>query len=156
MLPVPMRKILLLAICAAILLVPSASVAGDSSRNSASKPAKTESGLGKSDTSSPAEACKIQFSGGKSHGAAANQFGTCVSRIAMHKADSEGKDNADSQDKDSAESQHVGSQHKNSANPAMTCKAMRTSDLAQFQTAYGSQPNAFGKCVSKHANSKNG
>jgi hypothetical protein len=154
-----MRKVLLLLICAAVLWVPAASVAGDSSRSSASKPAKTEPGQSKGHTSSPAKACISQISGRKSHGAGANAFGKCVSKIAMHKAESEGKDSAESQDKDSAESQDkdsAESQHKNSANPAMTCKAMQANDLSQFQTAFGTRPNAFGKCVAKQANSKQG
>jgi hypothetical protein len=33
---------------------------------------------------------------------------------------------------------------------------MWANDLAQFQTAYGTRPNAFGKCVARHANSKHG
>jgi hypothetical protein len=151
MLPV-MRKALLLLVCAAVLWVPATSVAGDSSRSSASKPAKTKP----SHSKSPAKACKSRLSGGKIDGAGANAFGKCVSKIALDKPESEGKDSAESQDKDSAEARHAESQHKNSANPAMTCKAMWANDLAQFQTAYGTRPNAFGKCVARHANSKHG
>jgi hypothetical protein len=143
-----MRKVMLMLICAAVLWVPAASVAGDSSRSSASKPAKTESSRSKGDTNSPAQACKSQLGSAKGHGAGANAFGNCVSTIAMHKAESEGKD---SESKDNAESHN-----KKGANPAMTCKAMQVNDLAHFQTAYGTHPNAFGKCVARQPNSKQG
>jgi hypothetical protein len=154
------------------LWVPAASVAGDSSPSLSSKQAaKTETAQVKSDASNPAGTCKSQRSGsnfaashngqtftqfygtkgGKGRGAGANAFGKCVSTGAMHKAESEGKDNAESEGKDSAESND-----KNSANPAMTCKAMQANDLAHFQAAYGMRPNAFGKCVAKQANSKKG
>jgi hypothetical protein len=170
-----------------------ASVAGDSSPSLSSKlAAKTET---PSDASNPASTCKSQRNGsnfaashngqtftqfygtnrGKGRGAGANAFGKCVSTIAMHKAESDGKDNAESHDKDNAESHDkdsaeshdkngaeshdkngAESHDKNSANPAMTCKAMQANDLAHFQTAYGTRPNAFGKCVAKQANSKKG
>jgi hypothetical protein len=109
--------------------------------------------------------------GGKGRGAGANAFGKCASTIAMHKAKSGGKDSAEAHGEDSANSKSEGEDSANSksagedsangnakgtANPAVTCKAMRGSDLAQFQTAYGTQPNAFGKCVSRQANSKKG
>jgi hypothetical protein len=144
------------------LWVPAASVAGDSSPSLSSKQAaKTETVQVKSDASNPAGTCKSQRSGssfaashngqtftqfygtkgGKGRGAGANAFGKCVSTGAMHKAESEGKDSAESND-------------KNSANPAMTCKAMQANDLAHFQAAYGTRPNAFGKCVA--TNSKKG
>jgi hypothetical protein len=145
-----MRKVLLFIVCTAVLWVPAVSVAGDSSRSAASKPDKTEPSR-KSDTSSPAKACKSQLSGEKSHGASANAFGKCVSAIAMHQTPSEEKDSPESQDENSAESQH-----KNNTNPAMTCKAMQASDLAHFQTTYGTRPNAFGRCVAKQANNKQG
>jgi hypothetical protein len=167
-----MRKALLLFVCITVLWVPAASVAGDSSPSVSSKlAAKTETPHVKSDASNPASTCKSQRSGsnfaashngqtftqfygtngGKGRGVGANAFGNCVSTGAMHKAESDGKDSAESDGKDSGESQDNGS-----ANPAMTCKAMRASDLAQFQTAYGTQPNAFGRCVAKQANSKKG
>jgi hypothetical protein len=110
---------------------------------------------------------------GKGRGAGANAFGKCVSTIAMHKAESDGdsaesdgdsaenhdKDSAENHDKNSAENHDKNSAEnhdKNSANPAMTCKAMQANDLAHFQTAYGTRPNAFGKCVAKEANSNKG
>ena len=156
-----MRKVLLLLVCTAVLWVPAVSVAGDSSPSLSSKlAAKTET---PSDASNPASTCKSQRNGsnfaashngqtftqfygtnrGKGRGAGANAFGKCVSTVAMHKVESDGKDSAKSHDKDSA-------------NPAMTCKAMQANDLAHFQTAYGTRPNAFGKCVAKQANSKRG
>lgn len=144
-----MRKGLLLLAGVAVLWVPA--VAGGSSRRPASKPAKTKaSSHNKGDKSSPARACKGQL-GGKGHGGAgANAFGKCVSRIARHKSERNGKDSAaESQDKDSAESQD-----KHSANPAMTCRAMQANDLAHFQTTYGTRPNAFGKCVARQAASR--
>ena len=164
-----MRKVLLLLVCTAVLWVPAVSVAGDSSPSLSSKlAAKTET---PSDASNPTSTCKSQRNGsnfaashngqtftqfygtnrGKGRGAGANAFGKCVSTIAMHKAESDGKDSAESYDKNSAESHD-----KNSGNPAMTCKAMQANDLAHFQTAYGTRPNAFGKCVAKQANSKRG
>jgi hypothetical protein len=171
-----MRKVLLLLACVAVLWVPAASGAGSSS-----KPSEKEPAHAKSDASNSASTCKSQRSGsnfaaghggqtfaqfygtngGKSRGAGANAFGKCVSGIAKHRAKNDGKDRAETGGKDSADSKSEGedsgnSNAKGSANPAMTCKAMRASDLGQFQTAYGTQPNAFGKCVSKYANSKNG
>jgi hypothetical protein len=180
-----MRKVLLLLVCTAVLWVPAASVAGDSSPSLSSKlAAKTET---PSNASNPATTCKSQRNGsnfaashngqtftqfygtnrGKGRGAGANAFGKCVSTIAMHKAESDGKDSAKSHDKHSAESHDKNSAEshdknsaeshdKNSANPATTCKAMQANDLAHFQTAYGTRPNAFGKCVAKQANSKKG
>jgi hypothetical protein len=106
--------------------------------------------------------------GGHGRGAGANAFGKCASTIAAtHKAESDGKDSTESQDKNSAESEgqdspesqgkeSLESQGKESTNPAMTCKAMQAKDLAHFQTAYGTRPNAFGKCVAKEANSNKG
>jgi hypothetical protein len=66
-------------------------------------------------------------------------------------ADGHGKDKAESRDTDSAESDRKDSTESNgkgTSNRAMTCKAMQANDLAHFQTAYGTRPNAFGKCVS--------
>jgi hypothetical protein len=102
--------------------------------------------------------------GGKGRGTGANAFGKCVATNATHKVKSHGKDNAEgrrddaaeSDGKDSAESDgkdSTGTQGKNSANPGMTCRAMQANDFAHFQTAYGTRPNAFGKCVAKQANS---
>jgi hypothetical protein len=173
-----MRKVLLLLVCTAVLSVPAVSVAGDSSPSPWSKQAaETETAPVKSDPSNPARTCKSQrndfavshnghtftqfygTNGGKGRGAGANAFGKCASTISMHKAESDGKDSAESQDKDSSESQDKDSsesQGKESTNPAMTCKAMQANDLAHFQTAYGTRPNAFGKCVAKQADSKQG
>jgi hypothetical protein len=159
-----MRKVLLLLVGTAVLWVPAVSVAGDSSPSQPPKlAAKKETPHVKSDASSPASTCKSQpndsnfasthhgqtftqsygTNGGKGRGADANAFGKCVSTIATHKAESDSTDTAESEDKDSA-------------SPAMTCKAMQANDLAHFQTAYGTRPNAFGKCVAKQANSKKG
>ena len=164
-----MRKVLLVLVCTAVLWVPAVSVAGDSSPSLSSKlAAKAET---PSDASNSASTCKSQRNGsnfaashngqtftqfygtnrGKGRSADANAFGKCASTNAMHKAESDGKDSAESHDKNSAESHD-----KNSGNPAMTCKAMQANDLAHFQTAYGTRPNAFGKCVAKQANSKKG
>jgi hypothetical protein len=66
------------------------------------------------------------------------------------------KDKADSKDsRDNTERKDNREAHgKNSANPAITCKAMRANDLAHFEATYGTRQNAFGKCVSGHANAK--
>ena len=176
-----MRKVLLLLVCTAVLWVPAVSIAGDSSP----KPAATAE-TAQSNASSPAHTCKSQRNGsgfaaghngqtftqfygrnrGKGHGAGANAFGKCVSRIVMHNAEggkksAEGRDKvkAESRDKDSAESDHKDSTEssgKDTANPAMTCKAMQATDLGHFQSAYGTRSNAFGKCVSRQANGQKG
>ena len=158
-----MRKILVLLVGTAVLWVPAVSIAGDSSSSPSKPAAKARTPDAKSDeerdapgdVSNPARTCRSQrngsnfaashngqtFSqfygtnGGKGHGAGTNGFGKCVSTIARHKAESH---------------------DKKSANPAMTCKAMQANDFAHFQTAYGTRPNAFGKCVAKQANSKKG
>jgi hypothetical protein len=38
----------------------------------------------------------------------------------------------------------------------MTCESVQSQDASAFNTAYGTRPNAFGKCVSSHAHGKNG
>jgi hypothetical protein len=173
-----MRKVLLLLVGTAVLWVPAVSVAGDSSPSQPPKlAAKKETPHVKSDASSPASTCKSQrndsnfasthhgqtftqsygTNGGKGRGAGANAFGKCVSTIATHKAESDSKDSAESEDKDSAQGQvKNNAESQGSASPAMTCKAMQANDLAHFQTAYGTRPNAFGKCVANQANSKKG
>jgi hypothetical protein len=112
---------------------------------------------------------------GKGRGAGANSFGKCVSANGMRTAESDGKSRAEGHAKSSDESEgedsakshaknsdesevedSAKSHDKNSANPAMTCKAMQANDLTKFQTAYGTQPNALGKCASKQANSNKG
>jgi hypothetical protein len=155
--------------------VPAVSVAGDSSP----KPdAKTETRQSQSAASNPASTCKSQRNGsdfsashngqtftqfygtnrGKGHGAGANAFGKCVSRIAMHKTENDGKDSAERDPNDSADSHGkiTESHGKHTANTAVTCKAMQANDFAQFRTTYGTRPNAFGKCVSSHATSDTG
>jgi hypothetical protein len=158
--------------------VPAVSVAGDSSPSRSPKlGVKTEAPRGKSDN--PASTCKSQRNGsnfaashngqtftqfygtnhGKGRGAGANAFGKCVSTSGMREAESDGKTRAESHAKNNAESKgedSAESRDKTSANPAMTCKAMQANDLTKFQIAYGTQPNAFGKCVSKQANSNKG
>lgn len=39
-------------------------------------------------------------------------------------------------------------------NSAWLCKGLRAQDKVAFAAAYGSKPNAYGKCVSSHARSK--
>jgi hypothetical protein len=79
--------------------------------------------------------------GGNGRGAGANAFGKCVSTTAKRKAGTEAKESAKGRVKDAAA-------------PAMTCKAMKANDPAEFQATYGARPNAFGKCVAKQANNK--
>lgn len=69
--------------------------------------------------------------GGSAHGAGRNAFGKCVSAIAKQNAKSDVQD---------------------SVAAAKTCKALKTSDPAGFQSTYGSGRNAFGKCVAKQSN----
>jgi hypothetical protein len=178
-----LRKVLLLLVGTAVLWLPAVSIAGDSSKpaaktenadvaSKASNPASTcksqrnDSNFG----SSHHGQTFTQFYGTNRNGR--NAFGKCVSTIAMHKAEGggkgraesrdkdgpEGTDKAESRDKHSAESDRKDNEShgQNSANPAMTCKAMQANDLAQFRTEYGTRPNAFGKCVSSHATSENG
>jgi hypothetical protein len=176
-----MRRALLLVIGIAILWVPAVSVAGDSSPSlSSKKAAKTETPHRKSDASNAATTCGSRRNSpnfaashnGKGRGTGANAFGKCVATNATHKvkghgkdsaegrhndaAESDGKDATESDGKDSAKSDgkdSAGTQGKNSANPGMTCRAMQANDFAHFQTAYGTRPNAFGKCVAKQAKS---
>lgn len=176
-----MRRALLLVIGIAILWVPAVSVAGDSSPSlSSKKAAKTETPHRKSDASNAASTCRSQRNSsnfaashnghtfsqvyGTAGGTGANAFGKCVATNATHKVKSRGKDSAEGRSNDSAESDgndraesdgkdSTGTQGKNSANPSMTCRAMQANDFAHFQTAYGTRPNAFGKCVAKQANS---
>jgi hypothetical protein len=150
------------------LWLPAVSVAGDSSPSQPAKlAAKKETPQVKSEASSRVSTCKSQRNdsnfasshhgqmftqsygpndGSKGRGAGANAFGKCVSTIAAHMAQNDGKDSAESEGKES--------EGKDSANPAMTCKSMQSNDLTHFQAAFGARPNAFGKCVAKQANSK--
>jgi hypothetical protein len=73
--------------------------------------------------------------GGSGKGAGANAYGKCVSTIAKQNAHSDVTDTVAA---------------------TATCKALKTNDLATFQSTYGTGRNAFGKCVSKQANAKNG
>jgi hypothetical protein len=73
--------------------------------------------------------------GGQGNGAGANAMGKCVSTIAKQNAQSDVKDTVAA---------------------TATCKALKTTDLATFQSTYGTGRNAFGKCVSKQANGTNG
>lgn len=159
-----MRKVLLLLIGTAVLWVPAVSMAGDSSSSPSRPAAHRETSRAERALSSPASTCKS-----KGRGARANAFGKCVSAIArQHEDDGDDRagatkgqsddsgerhsgDGAESQDRDSVDGHGRGS-----ANPAMTCKAMQANDLAHFRSAYGPRPNAFGKCVSGHANGKEG
>jgi hypothetical protein len=174
-----MRKALLLFACATVLWVPAASVAGDSSPNLSSQLAAKMDKPHKSDARNPASTCKAQRSGsnfgvshdgqtfsrfygtngGKNGRTGPNAFGRCVTAISKHKAKSDGRDSAEAGGKNRANSTDEGEDSakrtaKGDANPATTCKTMRATDLAHFQTAYGTQPNAFGKCVSTQANNK--
>jgi len=168
------RKVLLLLVGTAVFWVPAVSVAGDSSP----KPdAKTETPQSQSAASNPVSTCKSLRNGsdfsashngqtfsqfyGTNRGkgpSGANAFGKCVSRIAIHKTESDGKDSAERDPNDSAEShgKSTESHGKHTANPAITCKAMQSNDFAQFRTTYGTRPNAFGKCVSSYATSDTG
>lgn len=102
------------------------------------KQQKTDS---KQDVTNAAKTCKAERStdpaafkakygtnSGNSKGAGANAFGKCVSTIAKQNAQSDA-------------SSEVAA--------AKTCKALKKSDLATFQAAYGTTKNALGKCVSK-------
>lgn len=73
--------------------------------------------------------------GGKGKGTGANAFGKCVSTIAKQNAQSD---------------------VSTSVAAAKTCKALKSSDLATFQTTYGKGKNAFGKCVAQQSKSTNG
>jgi hypothetical protein len=140
-----MRKVLLLLVGTAVLWVPAVSVAGDSSQSHDAK----------SYVSTPAATCQSR----RSELNFANAFGKCVSEAAKHKDKRDDKDDAKSHDEDSAENDDKDgdeSPGKRRASPAMTCKAMQANELAHFQTTYGTRPNAFGKCVSKHAHGKKG
>jgi hypothetical protein len=141
------RKVLLLLVGAAVLWVPAVSVAGDSSPNPSKLTAKEKARDAKGAGRSPAGICKsIRFHGTYGgRGGGANAFGKCVSTTAKPKDKSEG--GAKSHGEESSKS------HGGSANPAMICKAMRAKTLAHFQTTYGMRPNAFGKCVARHASS---
>jgi hypothetical protein len=180
------RKVLLFLGCTAVLSVPAVAVAGDSSagktetaraKSDASNPASTckSERIGSDFASSHNGRTFSQFygtNGGKGRGAGANAFGKCVSTIARHQAENGRNSSAESPDKHSAEKQDKDSGEHNSgedngsngaeshvnggADPAMTCKAMQTNHASQFQTAYGTLPNAFGKCVSSHATSTDG
>jgi len=156
-----MRKGLLLLVGIAVLWVPAVSFGGDSPSKQA---AKAQAPHPESAASDPVKTCKSQVyrrNTGEGRGAGANGFGKCVSTIAKHKAENDGEESAKSHDKTESQGDagsegkdDVESQGKTRANPARACKAMQTNALAQFQTAYGSRPNAFGKCVSGHANGK--
>jgi hypothetical protein len=124
--------------------------------------------------SNPARTCKRQrnelnFGAGHnnqtldvSHGgrAAANTLGKCVSAIARHKPETGDKDSPNQPEPESHDrgKNRAGDKpdkhHPSSPNPAWACKAMEANDLAHFQATYGTRPNAFGKCVSGHAEGK--
>jgi hypothetical protein len=100
------------------------------------------------DISNAAKSCKAERSAdpaafkakygtnaGNASGAGANAFGKCVSAIAKQNAKNDVSDSVDA---------------------AKTCKSMKSSDLATFQATYGTTKNAFGKCVAKQSNAKNG
>jgi hypothetical protein len=151
-----MRKILLLLVGIAVLWVPAVSVAGDSSPKP-SKLTRAETPDPKSGVSNPANTCQAQRGGPR----AAKAFGKCVAAIAKHKDKNQGadhgKESAERQNKDSAKGQtedNAKSQGTASASRARTCRAMQANDHTAFQTTYGTRPNAFGKCVANHANSK--
>jgi hypothetical protein len=89
--------------------------------------------------------------------AAANTLGQCVSAIARRKPETGDKDSANQPEpdrgKDRAEDK-PDKHHPSNPNAAWTCKAMEANDLSHFQATYGTRPNAFGKCVSGHAEGK--
>jgi hypothetical protein len=106
-----MRKVLLLLVGAAVLWVPAASVAGESSPSPSKPTPKADTPGAKSDASNPASTCQSQRSelnfaashsgetftqfygtdGGNGRGVGANAFGKCVSTIAKHKDKSDGE-----------------------------------------------------------------
>jgi hypothetical protein len=100
------------------------------------------------DISNAAKTCKAERSSdpaafrakygtnaGNTSGAGANAFGKCVSTIAKQNAKNDVSD---------------------SVAAAKACKALKSGDLATFQSTYGTTKNAFGKCVKQQSNSKNG
>jgi hypothetical protein len=168
-----MRKVLVLLAGAAVLWVPAVSVAGDSSSRPSTLAAKPRTSPSES-VSKPASTCKSKrndqnlaghngqtLNGSHGRSAGANAFGKCVSAVAKRNAQIGGKHSTerpdgDSQDprKNRTEEDSSDERHTNSPNPAWTCKAMEANALSQFQAAYGTSPNAFGKCVSGHAHGK--
>jgi hypothetical protein len=87
-------------------------------------------------TSDPAAfKAKYGTNTGQGQGAGANAFGKCVSMNAKQNAQSD-------------VSSDVGA--------AKTCKALKSSDPASFQTNYGTGKNAFGKCVAQQSHATNG
>ena len=170
----------------AVLCVPAVSVAGDSSSNPPKFATKPETSPAKNHLSNPAGTCKDQRKAsnsaatnhgrtftqfyatnrGNGRGAGRNAFGKCVSATA-HKLNPNDKPDAKTHDDDRAERRSeegaesrdndgADNHGKGGANPAMTCKAMQKNDSAHFRIAYGTRPNAFGKCVSGHATGKTG
>lgn len=164
-----MRRVLLLLVGAAVLWVPAASVAGESSPSRPKLTGKVKTPDAKRDVSKPASTCQSQRSElnfAASHGGqtftqfygtddgsrrsvGANAFGKCVSTIAKHRDKSDGEGSAKRHGEGSDKSRR-----KRGTSPAMICKAMQAKALAHFQTTYGMRPNAFGKCVAGRANSK--
>lgn len=134
-----MRKVLLLLVGTAVLWLPAVSVAGDSSQPAA---ARAEGADAPSRASNPAHICH--------RGSGTNSFGKCVSAAASHEAE---RDNGGTSDREDGRADGRG---RSGANPARTCKAMWSHDRVHFQTAYGTRPNAFGKCVSSHATGEDG
>jgi hypothetical protein len=174
-----MRKLMLLLVATAALCVPAVSSAGaptpgqlatqmcKSLRAQDGKQTfrqtyhsfagclKTQISQSKQDVSNAAKTCKTQrddpnfaaghdgktfnqfygTNGGNGKGAGANAFGKCVSTIAKQNAQGDVSD---------------------SVAAAKACKALKSSDLATFQSTYGTGRNAFGKCVAKQSSAKNG
>jgi hypothetical protein len=161
-----MRRTLLLVLGVAVLWAPAVSVAGDSSPSPSKPAAKADAPNTRRTVSNPATICQNRRS------EANFAFGKCVSTIAKHegKSDNESQDGDESDGTDSAHSQDQNKQGQDdsesdgkdrakshggdSASPAITCKAMQANDPAHFRSTYGARPNAFGKCVARHANSK--
>ena len=177
-----MRKVLLLLVGTAVLWIPAVSFAGDSPSGPSKLPNKTGTYGVKSDVRKSAT-CENQRSDSSSvetHRAEARPVDPsaalkgCSSTSASHKTERDHKDSADSGEDGSdsqaksvesngkshgksTESHGKGAEsHGNPSNSAMTCKALEGTDSAHFQTAYGSRPNAFGKCVSAHAHGNHG
>ena len=144
-----MRKTLLLLAGVAVLSVPAVSIASGSSSKPSAHPAKSETPEVKKDKSNPAKICRS-----KVQGAGSNAFGKCVSLTAKDQDKSAAKHGAKSDSQDSNESDGKDSAESNGgASPAMTCKTTQANDPTHFEKSYGTRPNAFGKCVSGHANS---
>jgi hypothetical protein len=170
-----MRKLMFLLVGTAVLCVPAVSVAGTTptparlatqscrsirahedrqlfrqTYHSFAGCLKQQKSQSKQDLSNAAQTCKTQrddpmfaqnhggktfdqfygTNGGNGKGAGANAFGKCVSTLAKQNAQDDVSE---------------------SVAAAKTCKTLKSSNLATFQSTYGKGRNAFGKCVAKQS-----